>query len=79
MFRPGKNTKDQTHGDETADHTPQTPSSQSYGGSQSSASSSGSSSGATGGGSDLYPSTSSAMNSRAVTEFFFIDREIKEF
>ncbi|HEX5706042.1 MAG TPA: polymer-forming cytoskeletal protein [Pyrinomonadaceae bacterium] len=71
MFRPG-NKKEQTHGDETADYTPQTPSSQSYGGSQTAASSSG----AAGASSDYSAAT--AASGRAVTESESLARDIKE-
>ncbi len=71
MFRPGKNPKDQTHTDETADHTPQ--GSSSYGG--------GYANNATGGASvtDAYQSSvHTPTASRAVTESESLARDIKE-
>ena len=76
MFRPGKNPKDQTHTDDTADHTPHNApaSSSSYGSAGSTSAGAGSSSP-----SDLYQSASQTPNnSRAVTESESLAREIKE-
>ena len=84
MFRPGRNPKtDQPHTDDTADHTPQTPSS-SYG---SSGNAVGSPSSAAAGGpsassasaSDLYQSgVQTPTTTRAVTESESLARDIKE-
>ncbi|HYN83972.1 MAG TPA: polymer-forming cytoskeletal protein [Pyrinomonadaceae bacterium] len=76
MFRPGKNPKDQTHGDDTADHTPQTPPAPTYGGSQTSAPSPAGSNAAA---ADLYGSAGqTAATGRAVTESESLARDIKE-
>jgi cytoskeletal protein CcmA (bactofilin family) len=74
MFRPGKNTKDQTHtADDTADHTPQT--SSSYGSSSSAAPSSG----ATATPTEAYQQqVYTQTTSRAVTESESLARDIKE-
>jgi cytoskeletal protein CcmA (bactofilin family) len=69
MFRPGKNPKD-TH-DDTADHTPQTSSTPSYG----SAGAGSSSSQSAAGGSDYSANTAT---SRAVSESESLARDIKE-
>jgi cytoskeletal protein CcmA (bactofilin family) len=70
MFRPGKNPKDSTHTDDTADHTPQG-SSSSYGATGTTAGSSS--------GSDYYQSpTQTPTAGRAVTESESLAREIKE-
>ncbi|MCA1594581.1 MAG: polymer-forming cytoskeletal protein [Acidobacteria bacterium] len=86
MFRPGKNPKDQTHTDDTADHTPpQQQSSSSYNTSNyASGSSTSAGSSSSGGGStpasDSY--NQSSLNSpaagRAVTESESLARDIKE-
>lgn len=76
MFRPGKNPKDQTPTDETADHTP---TAQTYGGQQSGYS--GGASGATAGGKvaeDYQSSVHTPTASRAVTESESLARDIKE-
>ncbi len=73
MFRPGKNPKDSTHADETADHTPQS-SSSAYGSSASSSASSPASSGT-----DYYQSSpQTATTTRAVSESDALARDIKE-
>lgn len=74
MFRPGKNTKDQTHtADDTADHTPQT--SSSYG----SPSSSAPSTGATPTPTEAYQQQAYTQTAgRAVTESESLARDIKE-
>jgi cytoskeletal protein CcmA (bactofilin family) len=74
MFRPGKNTKDQTHtADDTADHTPQT--SSSYG----SPSSSSTTPGATATPTEAYQQqVYTQTTSRAVTESESLARDIKE-
>ena len=73
MFRPGKNTKDQTHSaDDTADHTPQT---SSYAGSASAAPSSGAAATPT----EAYQQqVYTQTTSRAVTESESLARDIKE-
>ena len=80
MFRPGKNPKgDQTHTDDTADHTPQTPSS--YGSSSGPGNSSNSSTGGASspGVSDLYSGgVQTPTTTRAVTESESLARDIKE-
>ncbi|HVF55535.1 MAG TPA: polymer-forming cytoskeletal protein [Pyrinomonadaceae bacterium] len=92
MFRPGRNPKEQTHTDDTADHTPQpstpsTGSSSSSGGyaNSSSAPASGGASASGGGGSssataDLYGASSvnTPTTSKAVTESESLARDIKE-
>jgi cytoskeletal protein CcmA (bactofilin family) len=81
MFRPGRNPKDQTHTDDTADHTPQPPAS-SYGSSNYGSSPA---SGAGGGGgaaptpTEAYQqSVHTQTTSRAVTESESLARDIKE-
>ena len=73
MFRPGKNPKDSTQPDDTADHTPQSSNSASLYSSIGSA-------GASGGGSSDYNQSSgnAQTNSRAVTESESLAREIKD-
>ncbi len=83
MFRPGKNPKDQTHPDDTADHTPQQQQQQSTSSYNSSAGSAGyGSSSASGGGSTATDYNQSAVNTpttgRAVTESESLARDIKE-
>ena len=74
MFRPGKNPKDSTHADDTADHTPQGSSATSSYGSAGTSGGGGSSAG-----SDLYQPASQNPNvSRAVTESESLAREIKD-
>jgi cytoskeletal protein CcmA (bactofilin family) len=84
MFRPGRNPKDQTHADDTADHTPQAPS---YGGSGGSGGSGGygaNSAGAPAAGgagtvTEAYQqSVHTQTTSRAVTESESLARDIKE-
>jgi len=79
MFRPGKNPKDQTHTDDTADHTPHAGSSSpasSYGsGSSAAGASSSSTSNSPASGSDYSPTPNTT---RAVTESESLAREIKE-
>ena len=86
MFRPGRNPKEQTHTDDTADHTPQTPA-PAYGGQQggSSASSSGGTAASPSGGggassADAYNQSSvhTPTTTRAVTESESLARDIKE-
>ena len=83
MFRPGRNPKDQTHTDDTADHTPQPPPSTYGSGNYGSSSASGSSAGA-GGGAATTPteayqqSVHTQTTSRAVTESESLARDIKE-
>lgn len=74
MFRPGKNPKDQTHADDTADHTPHSsaPASSAYG-------SAGSASAGSTLASDYAQAASqTSTTSRAVTESESLAREIKE-
>jgi cytoskeletal protein CcmA (bactofilin family) len=74
MFRPGRNPKDTTQADETADHTPNYPSSPSYGGGTS-----GLSSGSTATPTEAYQqSVHTQTTSRAVTESEALARDIKE-
>ncbi|HEV3471523.1 MAG TPA: polymer-forming cytoskeletal protein [Pyrinomonadaceae bacterium] len=78
MFRPGRNPKDQTHADETADHTPQAPA---YGGGQNATPQTASSSAPAGGGTvtDAYQqSVHTPTASRAITESESLARDIKE-
>jgi len=77
MFRPGKNPKDQTHTDDTADHTPHASSSpaSSYGSGSSAAGSPLSTSNTPAAGSDYSPAPNTT---RAVTESESLAREIKE-
>jgi cytoskeletal protein CcmA (bactofilin family) len=77
MFRPGRNPKDQTHTEDTADHTPQTPA---YGGGYN-ASTPPASTPAAGGGTvtDAYQqSVHTQTTSRAITESESLARDIKE-
>ena len=77
MFRPGRNPKEQTHADDTADHTPQAPA---YGGGHNATTTSPSSS-APGGGTvtDAYQqSVHTPTASRAITESESLARDIKE-
>ncbi len=77
MFRPGRNPKDQTPAEDTADHTPQTPS---YGGA--SGYGAGSAGAPAGGGSTVteayQQSVHTPTTSRAVTESESLARDIKE-
>jgi cytoskeletal protein CcmA (bactofilin family) len=79
MFRPGRNPKEQTHADDTADHTPQAPA---YGSGQNATPSPASpSASATGGGSvtEAYQqSVHTPTASRAITESESLARDIKE-
>jgi len=76
MFRPGRNPKDQTHADDTADHTPQSPA---YGGSGQNAATP---AGASGGGGTVTEAYQQSVHtptaSRAVTESESLARDIKE-
>jgi cytoskeletal protein CcmA (bactofilin family) len=72
MFRPGRNPKDQTHADDTADHTPQTPA---YGAGSTGAPAAGSAGTVT----EAYQqSVHTPTTSRAVTESESLARDIKE-
>ncbi|HYE13655.1 MAG TPA: polymer-forming cytoskeletal protein [Pyrinomonadaceae bacterium] len=76
MFRPGRNPKEQTHADDTADHTPQTPAHGSY-----NASTPSSAQPAAGGATvtEAYQqSVHTPTTSRAVTESESLARDIKE-
>ncbi len=77
MFRPGRNPKDQTHAEDTADHTPQTPN---YGGA--SGYGAGSAGAPAGGGQTVteayQQSVHTPTTSRAVTESESLARDIKE-
>ena len=77
MFRPGRNPKDQTHADDTADHTPQPPA---YG--QGSTSSPAASGAGAGGGSSVTEAYQQSVHTqtagRAVTESESLARDIKE-
>ncbi len=77
MFRPGRNPKDQTHADDTADHTPQAPSYGSgYGSGSAAAPPAG---GAAGTVTEAYQqSVHTPTTSRAVTESESLARDIKE-
>jgi cytoskeletal protein CcmA (bactofilin family) len=77
MFRPGRNPKEQTHAEDTADHTPQAPA---YGGGHNAANAS-TATPAPGGGTvtDAYQqSVHTQTTSRAVTESESLARDIKE-
>jgi cytoskeletal protein CcmA (bactofilin family) len=78
MFRPGRNPKDQTHADDTADHTPQAPAAGAGGGGyapNSTASSGGAQQTAT----EAYQqSVHTPTAGRAVTESESLARDIKE-
>ena len=72
MFRPGRNPKDQTHADDTADHTPQTPN---YSAGSAGAPAAGSAGTVT----EAYQqSVHTPTTSRAVTESESLARDIKE-
>jgi cytoskeletal protein CcmA (bactofilin family) len=78
MFRPGRNPKDQTHADDTADHTPQAPA---YGSGYNASTPAGSASpsGAAQSVTDAYQqSVHTQTTSRAVTESESLARDIKE-
>ncbi|MDQ3804943.1 MAG: polymer-forming cytoskeletal protein [Acidobacteriota bacterium] len=78
MFRPGRNPKDQTHADDTADHTPQAPA---YGGGHNATPSPASTSAPAGGGTvtEAYQqSVHTPTASRAITESESLARDIKE-
>jgi cytoskeletal protein CcmA (bactofilin family) len=77
MFRPG-NKKDQTHNDETADYTPQTPASQGYGSGATPAPSPAAASAGTSAATTPDYSASNATSGRAVTESESLARDIKE-
>jgi len=80
MFRPGRNPKDQTHStDDTADHTPQPPTSSYGSGSHGSSSASGAGGGAAATPTEAYQqSVHTQTTSRAVTESESLARDIKE-
>src|SRR5687767_8045171 len=80
MFRPGRNPKEQTHADDTADHTPQTPATGGGGGSTGYSSGTPNSSGA---GAQTpteayQQSVHTPTAGRAVTESESLARDIKE-
>jgi cytoskeletal protein CcmA (bactofilin family) len=78
MFRPGRNPKDQTHADDTADHTPQAPAAGAAGGGYAS-NSTASSGGAQQTPTEAYQqSVHTPTAGRAVTESESLARDIKE-
>src|SRR5688500_18382665 len=75
MFRPGRNPKDQTHADDTADHTPQTPATGAAGYTPNSTASAGAAQTPT----EAYQqSVHTPTAGRAVTESESLARDIKE-
>jgi cytoskeletal protein CcmA (bactofilin family) len=81
MFRPGRNPKEQTHAEDTADHTPQAPAYGSgYNAAQPASSTPASGAGASGGTvTEAYQqSVHTPTTSRAVTESESLARDIKE-
>jgi cytoskeletal protein CcmA (bactofilin family) len=77
MFRPGRNPKDQTHADDTADHTPQQ--APSHGGGYGSGSAGAPAAGSAGTVTEAYQqSVHTPTTSRAVTESESLARDIKE-
>ncbi|MGB8510115.1 MAG: polymer-forming cytoskeletal protein, partial [Pyrinomonadaceae bacterium] len=81
MFRPGRNPKDQTHTDDTADHTPQPQPASPYaggGGGYASGSATGGSASAPSSDSYNQSSVNSPTTTRAVTESESLARDIKE-
>jgi cytoskeletal protein CcmA (bactofilin family) len=77
MFRPGRNPKDQTHADDTADHTPQTPAA-GGGGGYSSGSTASAGAGAQTPTEAYQQSVHTPTAGRAVTESESLARDIKE-
>ena len=76
MFRPGRNPKDQTHADDTADHTPQTPAP--AGGGYSSGTPNSATAGAQTATEAYQQSVHTPTAGRAVTESESLARDIKE-
>jgi cytoskeletal protein CcmA (bactofilin family) len=79
MFRPGRNPKEQTHAEDTADHTPQAPA---YGSGHNATPPASSTGAAGGGGSSVTEAYQQSVHtptaSRAITESESLARDIKE-